>query len=98
MTQFRDGDVGNLLLVTGAGIHRNSRNLEAATRLLTYLLSDRGQQYFVGNIGEYAVTGRVVPDPRLLPLEETRRKSPDLDFERLPLEQALRLLRELGIL
>lgn len=98
MTQFQDGDAGNLLLVTGAGIHQNSRNLQAATRFLAYLLSDRGQQYFVGNIGEYPVSNRVVPDPRLLPLEDARKKSPNLDLEKLPLEQALKLLRELGIL
>ncbi|GLV47887.1 iron ABC transporter substrate-binding protein [Thermus sp. LT1-2-5] len=98
MTSFRNGDVGNLALVTGAGIHRNSRNLAAATRFLTYLLSAKGQQYFVGNIGEYPVVQDVVPDPRLLPLEEALKKTPNLDFEQLPLEQALRLMRELGIL
>ena len=40
----------------------------------------------------------VVTDPNLLPLEEALAKSPRMDFEKLPLEQALRLLRELGIL
>ncbi|MCS6868040.1 iron ABC transporter substrate-binding protein [Thermus sp.] len=98
MTQFRDGDVGNLALVTGAGIHRNTRNLQSAIRFLTYLLSEKGQQYFVGNIGEYPVVAKVIPDPRLLPLDEALKKTPKLDFEKLPLDQALRLLRELGIL
>ncbi|WP_117237607.1 iron ABC transporter substrate-binding protein [Thermus sediminis] len=98
MYQFPDGDVGNLALITGAGILRTSNNLTAATRFLTYLLSPKAQQYFVGNIGEYPLVGGVVADPRLLPLEEALAKSPRPDLEQLPLDQALRLLRELGIL
>jgi iron(III) transport system substrate-binding protein len=95
---FKDGDVGNLALVTGAGILKTSKNLAAATRFLTYLLSPKAQQYFVGNVGEYPLVKGVVADPNLLPLEEALRKSPRLDFEKLPLEEALKLLRELGIL
>jgi iron(III) transport system substrate-binding protein len=90
--------VGNLALVTGAGILKTSKNLGNATRFLTYLLSPKAQQYFVGNVGEYPLVRGVVADPSLLPLEEALAKSPRLDFEKLPLEQALRLLRELGIL
>ncbi|WP_243028422.1 iron ABC transporter substrate-binding protein [Thermus albus] len=95
---FKDGDVGNLALVTGAGILKTSRNLVAANRFLTYLLSPKGQQYFAGNIGEYPLVKGVVADTHLLPLEEALKKSPRLDFEKLPLDQALKLLRELGIL
>ena len=95
---FKEGDVGNLALVTGAGILKTTKNLTAATRFLSYLLSPKAQQYFVGNIGEYPLVKGVVADPNLLPLEEALAKSPRLDFEKLPLEQTLRLLRELGIL
>jgi iron(III) transport system substrate-binding protein len=98
MHHFQDGDVGNLALVTGAGILKTSKNLTAATRFLTYLLSPKAQQYFAGTVGEYPLVKGVVTDPNLLPLEEALAKSPRLDFEKLPLEQALRLLRELGIL
>lgn len=95
---FKDGDVGNLALVTGAGILKSSKNLVAANRFLTYLLSPKGQQYFAGTVGEYPLVKGVVADAHLLPLEEALAKSPKLDFEKLPLDQALRLLRELGIL
>ncbi len=95
---FQEGDAGNLALVTGAGILNTSRNLAAATRFLTYLLSPKAQQYFVGNIGEYPLIKGVVLDPRLLPLEEVLKQSPNLDYEKLDLERALRLLREVGIL
>ncbi|BCZ92594.1 iron ABC transporter substrate-binding protein [Thermus thermophilus] len=95
---FRNGDAGNLALVTGAGILKTSKNLTAATRFLTYILSPQAQQYFVGNIGEYPLVKGVVLDPNLLPLEEALAKSPKLDFEKLPLDRALRLLRETGVL
>lgn len=98
MHHFKEGDVGNLALVTGAGVLKTSKNLTAATRFLSYLLSPKAQQYFVGTVGEYPLVKGVVADPNLLPLEEALAKSPRLDFEKLPLEQALRLLRELGIL
>ncbi|BBL82916.1 iron ABC transporter substrate-binding protein [Thermus thermophilus] len=98
MHHFRNGDAGNLALVTGAGILKTSKNLAAATRFLTYLLSPQAQQYFVGNIGEYPLVKGVVLDPNLLPLEEALAKSPKLDFEKLPLDRALRLLRETGVL
>lgn len=95
---FADGDVGNLALVTGAGILTTARNEEAARQFLAYLLSVKAQQFFVGVVGEYPLAEGVVTDAHLLPLEEARGKSPVLDFEGLPLDQALRLLREMGIL
>ena len=95
MHHFRDGDAGNLALVTGAGLLKTSKNLAAATR---FLLSPQAQQYFVGNLGEYPLVRRVALDPNLLPLEEALAKSPKLDFEKLPLDRALRLLRETGVL
>ncbi|BDG24575.1 iron ABC transporter substrate-binding protein [Thermus thermophilus] len=98
MHYFKEGDVGNLALVTGAGILKTSRNLVAANRFLTFLLSAKGQQYFVGNVGEYPLVKGVVLDPNLLPLEEALAKSPKLDLEKLPLDRALRLLRETGVL
>ena len=98
MHHFRDGDAGNLALVTGAGLLKSSKNLAAATRFLTYLLSPQAQQYFVGNIGEYPLVKGVALDPNLLPLEEDLAKSPKLDLEKLPLERAMRLLRETGVL
>ena len=98
MHHFRDGDAGNLALVTGAGLLKTSKNLAAATRFLTYLLSPQAQQYFVGNIGEYPLVKGVALDPNLLPLEEALEKSLKQGFEKLPLDRALRLLREYGVL
>lgn len=98
MTSFAEGDAGNLALVTGAGILKTSKNPAAARAFLEYLLSEKGQQYFVGNIGEYPVVENVVPDPRLLPLDEAVRQGPRIDLEALPLDRALQLLRDAGLL
>lgn len=98
MAPFARGDAGNLALVTGAGILKGAKNPAAAMRLLEFLLSEKAQQYFVGTIGEYAVVEGVVPDPRLLPLDEALAQGPAVDLEQLPIDAALRLLRDLGVL
>lgn len=98
MAPFAEGDVGNLALVTGAGILKTAKNVPAARAFLQYLLSEKAQQYFVGNVGEYPLIEGVVPDPRLLPLEEAVRLGPDIDLEQLPLDRAVQLLRDAGLI
>ncbi len=95
---FADGDAGGLALVTGAGILKTSKNIAAANRLLLWLLSPKGQQFFASEIIEYPVARGVVLSGNLLPLNQALAKSPKLDFEKLPLDTALRLLREAGLL
>ncbi len=95
---FADGDVGNLALVTGAGILKTSKNLATANRFLLWLLSPKGQQYFASEITEYPVLKGIVLNPNLLPLEQAIQKGPRVDFEKLPLDTALKLLREAGLL
>lgn len=95
---FDDGDTGSLALVTGAGILRTSKNSAAANRFLLWLLGNKAQQYFTSEIIEYPVIRGIVSTANLLPLQEAIAKSPRVDFEKLPLETALRLLREAGLL
>lgn len=95
---FADGDVGGLALVTGAGILKTSKNLSAANRFLLWLLSSKGQQFFTSEIIEYPVARGMVLSSNLLPLNQAVAKSPKLDFEKLPLDTALKLLREAGLL
>jgi len=95
---FADGDVGGLALVTGAGILKTSKNLAAANRFLLWLLSPKGQQFFASEIIEYPVAGNVVISSSLLPFNQAVAKSPKVDFEKLPLDTALKLLREAGLL
>ncbi|WP_299430784.1 iron ABC transporter substrate-binding protein [uncultured Meiothermus sp.] len=95
---FADGDVGGLALVTGAGILRTHKNLTAANRFLLWLLSPKGQQFFTSEIIEYPVARGIVLTSNLLPIAQAVAKSPRVDFEKLPLGTALRLLREAGLL
>lgn len=95
---FADRDIGSLALVTGMGLLKTSKNLNAANRLLLWLLSGKGQQYFASEVLEYPVVNNVVLTSNLLPLDKAIAKSPKLDFEKLNLEAALRLLREVGLL
>ena len=95
---FADGDVGGLALVTGAGILKNHKNLAAANRFLLWLLSPKGQQFFASEIIEYPVARNIVLTGNLLPIHQAVAKSPKVDFEKLPLDVALKLLREAGLL
>lgn len=95
---FANGDVGNLALVTGAGILKTSKNLASANRFLLWLLSARGQQYFASEVIEYPVISNTVLSSGLLPLNQALAKGPKIDFEKLRLDSTLRLLREVGLL
>lgn len=95
---FANGDVGNLALVTGAGILKTSKNLSEANRFLLWLLSAKGQQYFASEVIEYPVTANAVLSASLLPFNQALAKGPKLDFEKLKLDNTLRLLREVGLL
>ncbi len=95
---FADGDVGGLALVTGAGILKTNKNPAAANRFLLWLLSPKGQQFFASEIIEYPVARGIVLTSNLLPLNQAIAKSPKVDFEKLPLDAALKLLREAGLL
>jgi len=95
---FADGDVGGLALVTGAGILKTNKNPAAANRFLLWLLSPKGQQFFASEVIEYPVVKGVVLGSNLLPVDQAVAKSPKVDFEKLPLDTALKLLREAGLL
>lgn len=95
---FADGDVGGLALVTGAGILKTSKNPASANRFLLWLLSPKGQQFFASEVIEYPVAKGVVLTSNLLPINQAVAKSPKIDFEKLPLDTALKLLREAGLL
>jgi iron(III) transport system substrate-binding protein len=51
--QYLPGDVGGLVNVAGAGVLANSDNQLGARCLISYLVSDEGQEYFVAKSFEY---------------------------------------------
>jgi iron(III) transport system substrate-binding protein len=96
---FKAGDVGNLELVTGAGILKTSKNTAAAAKFLEYLLSTKTQQLTTKTILEYPVVNGFALPKTLLPLAEAIKRSPKIDFEKLvDIDNTLKLLRDVGLL
>ena len=67
---FPQEDVGNILMVSGAGIRKGSANKEAAEKVLGYLVSKEGQSHFAMNNYEYPTRPNVQTNPDV----------PDLDL------------------
>ena len=97
--QFEEGDVGNLALVTGAGLLNTGTQPEAAEDFLRLLLNEEAQSFAAETLNEYPVIeGIEVPD-YMLPVSEALRNSPDFDMERLhDIDASLDLLRDQGLL
>ena len=96
---FEKGDIGNLVLVAGAGITAASDNKEAAQKFLDYLLSPAAQQFITLQGNEYPVTGGVIPHATLETLETVSEISPQVDVNQIgDLEGTLALLRDVGLL
>jgi iron(III) transport system substrate-binding protein len=97
--RFAAGDVGNLALVTGAGLLRTATHRNAALRYLAFLLSAPAQAHFAGTVREYPVVGGTPMPPYMLSFDRATALSPAVDFGRMTdLEGTLRLLREADLL
>ena len=96
---FKAGDPGNLVNVAGIGLLKTSSHSQAAHAFIEFLLSAKAQQFFVSEVFEYPVTDEVIPNVKLLPLDELLKLMPKLDLEALDdLEGTLKLLRKAEIL
>lgn len=99
MHHFAPGDLGNLALVTGAGVLATARAEAPAVRFLAHLLGPEAQSRVATEIFEYPVIYGTPLPPGSAPFEEVLRLSPELDHERLrDLPGTLRLLRDVGLL
>jgi len=91
------GDPGALVNVAGAAVLDSADHPDAALKLIEYMLSQEGQQYFSDETYEYPLVEGVEPSFDLLPLSEI--DPPDIDLSDLDdLEGTLDLLRETGAL
>lgn len=98
-THFAAGDIGNLVLVAGAGVIEASDNKENAQRFIDFLLSPAAQQYITLEGNEYPVREGVIPQATLEPLATVQEISPKVDVNTLgDLEGTLTLLRDAGLL
>ena len=93
----KNGDPGALIMTSGVGVLSTSENQAAALRLVEFLLSDVGQQYFASQTFEYPVVEGIRTHRTLVPLSEV--EAPNIDLRDLSdLEGTLRLLRDVGVL
>lgn len=97
--RFADGDLGNLALVTGAGVLQTSDQSDAAHDFLRFLLSQQAQSFAANQVNEYPVVrGADVPS-YMLSVEEALALSPTFELDRLrEREPTLELLRDVGLL
>lgn len=91
----KDGDIGNLLFVAGAGVLKSSQKEALAQRFIRFLLSQESQQFFTGEVYEYPVI-EGVKDAQSAPAVEA---APELEYSKLSdLDGTLKMMRELGLL
>lgn len=94
---FEKGDPGALINVAGVAVLKTSKNIEAAHKLLDYLLSPKAQKYFADRTNEYPLIEGVKSDAGLKPITEVG--SPSLDLTKLDdLQGTVRLLQREGVL
>lgn len=97
--RFADGDVGNLALVTGAGVLQTSSRPDDAEDFLRFLLDTGAQTFAAETLNEYPVIEGIEVPAYMLPVREALQASPDFDFEELrDIDRALDLLRDEGLL
>ncbi|MDQ3742333.1 MAG: iron ABC transporter substrate-binding protein [Actinomycetota bacterium] len=90
-------DVGALINVSGAGILAGTEKAADARKLVEYLLSRTGQEYFANVTKEYPLASGVRPDPALEPFEQIQ--APRIDLSDLAgLQDTVKLLQEEGAL
>jgi iron(III) transport system substrate-binding protein len=99
MAQFEAHDIGNLLLVAGAGVIEASDDKESAQKFIEFLLSPAAQQFITLQGNEYPVRAGIIPHATLESLETLSAVTPAVDINQIgDLEGTLALLREVGLL
>ena len=91
------GDPGSLIMVSGIGILKTSKQSEAATRFVDFLLSSVGQQYFTSKTFEYPVAENIKISTALVPLSKIEQPSITLS-DLSDLKGTLKLIQEAGVL
>ncbi len=95
---LNNGDIGSVILVSGAGILEASDNKSSAEKFMKFITSKVAQQYFASQVYEYPlVTDGVKPNRMLKDLESLNK--PEIDISQLgDLEATQSLLIEVGAL
>ncbi len=94
---FKNGDIGGLMLANGAGALATSKNPEGGHKLISFMLSPVGQQYFASKTYEYPLIKDVATSPLLPPLQDLKL----FQIDQIKLGDSAgtqKLLRETGVL
>ena len=94
---LNSGDPGSLVMVSGAGILKTSKNIGEAETFIRFMLSNLSQQYFAGETFEYPLVAGVKTHDVLKPLDAIGTSGIDNTYLS-DLKGTQRLLRELNIL
>lgn len=94
---FEAGDLGNLILVTGAGKVRGTDRAEQADRFIEFMLSEQAQTYLSEETKEYPLAAGVQPSEGLPPLESIPAPSEDLSSLGDDLAGTVALIQEAGL-
>lgn len=95
--QYLPGDVGGLVNVAGAGVLAGANNQRAARCLVSYLVSDSGQEYFVTKSFEYPLVDGVAQAEGQPAFDEL--DPPEIDLSDLSsIAETQELLADVGLL
>ncbi|PEN14180.1 iron ABC transporter substrate-binding protein [Longibacter salinarum] len=96
---FEDGDVGNLALVTGAGVLQTTDQSAAAQDFIRFLLSEEAQAYGAQTVHEYPVINGTEVPSYMMDADRALLLSPDFELERLrEIDETLNMLRDADLL
>lgn len=91
------GKAGNILIISGAGIHQHSQKTAQAEQLIAYLIGERAQDYFANQSFEYPTRNGVAANPGVAPLSQIP-FAKVTQKELANVEPTLKMLRSLGLI
>ncbi len=95
--RFAARDLGNLVMVSGAGVLASSKNKKGAETFVRFLLSEAAQTWFTKDYCEYPVVA-IDANERLRPLAELDALVPEVDLSALRDHAAtLEMLKAVGL-
>lgn len=91
------GKAGNILIISGAGIHAHTKKQAQAEQFIAYLTGEKAQQYFANDSFEYPTRTGVATHPEVTPLADIHfAKVSQKDLAEV--EPTLQMLRKLGLI
>ena len=94
---FEEGDLGSLLITTGAAVLEGADQREDAQSLIEFLLSEDAQRFFAEETFEYPLARGVEPAESLPPLDQVPTTTIDLDELGGGLARTAELIQDSGL-